>query len=52
MISNLQENPFDRRPAGLGEIALKLRSYLPQEVKNTQMVREMYGTREWIFIEM
>ena len=30
----LQENPFARRPAGLGEIALKLRSHLPQEVKH------------------
>ena len=41
----LQENPFDRRPAGLGEIALKLRSYLPQEVKNTlDGARDVWNT--------
>ena len=41
----LQENPFDRRPAGLGEIALKLRSYLPQGVKNTQDgARDVWNT--------
>ena len=41
----LQENPFDRRPAGLGEIALKLRSHLPQEVKNTlDGARDVWNT--------
>ena len=41
----LQENPFDRRPAGLGEIALKLRSLLPQEVKNTlDGARDVWNT--------
>ena len=41
----LQENPFARRPAGIGEIALKLRSHLPQEVKNTlDGARDVWNT--------
>ena len=49
----LQENPFDRRPAGLGEIALKLRSHLPQEVKNTlDGARDVWNTGVDIYRNM